>query len=97
MDKADIPIVLVTRVRALPGARLALHFSDGMAGVFDCAPLFASTGAMIQPLRDPSFFAQVFLEMGAPTWPNGYDLDPMNLYMRLREAGALAQGAVAAE
>jgi hypothetical protein len=33
--------------------------------------------------------------MGAPTWPNGFDLDPINLYMQLRDACALT--AVAAE
>jgi hypothetical protein len=40
-------------------------------------------------------FARVFVEMGAPTWPNGFDLDPINLYMQMRDAGALTQ--VAAE
>jgi hypothetical protein len=27
--------------------------------------------------------------MGAPTWPNGFDDDQINLYMALRDAGAL--------
>ena len=27
--------------------------------------------------------------MGAPTWPNGFDIDPINIYMELRDAGAL--------
>jgi hypothetical protein len=26
-----------------------------------------------------------------PTWPNGFDLDPINLYMELRDVGALKQ------
>ena len=52
---------------------------------------------MVQPLKDPAFFVQVFVEMGAPTWPNGYDLDPIHLYVRLRDAGQLEQGTVAAE
>ena len=34
-------------------------------------------------------------EMGAPTWPNGFDVDPINLYMELSDAGALTR--VAAE
>ena len=50
---------------------------------------------MVRPLKDPAYFARVFVEMGAPTWPNGFDLDPINLYMELRDAGALTR--VAAE
>ena len=30
---------------------------------------------MIAPLRDEAYFARVFLELGAPTWPNGFDVD----------------------
>jgi hypothetical protein len=33
--------------------------------------------------------------MGAPTWPNGFDLDPINLYVEMRDAGELSR--VAAE
>jgi hypothetical protein len=33
--------------------------------------------------------------MGALTWPNGFDLDPINPYMELRDAGLLTR--VAAE
>ena len=50
---------------------------------------------MVEPLKAQEYFARVFVEMGAPTWPNGFDLDPINLYMELREAGALSS--VAAE
>jgi hypothetical protein len=50
---------------------------------------------MVEPLRSPDYFARAFVEMGVPTWPNGFDLDPINLYMELRDAGALTR--VAAE
>jgi hypothetical protein len=33
--------------------------------------------------------------MGAPTWPNGFDLDPINLYMNMRKSGELRQVAAA--
>jgi hypothetical protein len=46
-------------------------------------------GRNLAPLKSPEYFARVFLELGAPTWPNGFDLDPINLYMELRDAGAL--------
>ncbi len=39
--------------------------------------LFEKDGPMVQPLKDPVFFARVFIEEGAPTWPNGFDLDPI--------------------
>ncbi len=97
MEQADFPMVDVLRVRALDGQRLSLRFSDGLEGAYDCADLLARDGAMVQPLKDPAYFARVFLEEGAPTWPNGFDLDPIALYMHLRDAGALKPAEVAAE
>ena len=97
MAQADFPMVDVLRVRALDGRRLSLRFSDGLEGIYDCSDLLAKSGEMVQPLKDPPFFARVFLEEGAPTWPNGFDLDPIALYMSLRDAGALKPAEVAAE
>jgi hypothetical protein len=48
---------------------------------------------MVEPLKAPDYFARAFVEMGAPTWPNGFDVDPINLYMQLRDAGALTRTA----
>jgi hypothetical protein len=48
---------------------------------------------MVEPLKMPEYFARAFVEMGVPTWPNGLDLDPINLYMQLRDAGDLTQAA----
>ena len=50
-------------------------------------------GPMVEPLKALDYFARVFVEMGAPTWPNGFDLDPINLYMQLRDSGALTRAA----
>jgi hypothetical protein len=91
MAQADFPM------RALDGRRLSLRFSDGTEGEYDCGALLAKDGEMVQPLKDPAYFARVFLEEGAPTWPNGFDLDPIALYMQLRDAGALKPAEVAAE
>ena len=44
---------------------------------------------MVAPLEDSAFFSRVFVEAGAPTWPNGYDYAPSALYVEMREAGAL--------
>jgi hypothetical protein len=46
---------------------------------------------MIQPLKDPAYFARVFLEYGAPTWPNGSDMAPDALYDDMRRAGQLSR------
>ena len=91
----EFPLVDVLRLRPLDGYRLWLHFTDGSEGVRDLSGVIAEGGVMVEPLKSKDYFDRVFVEMGAPTWPNGFDLDPINLYMELREAGALSS--VAAE
>ena len=95
MQTNEFPMVDVLRLKALDGHRLWLRFSDGSEGVRDFADVIAADGPMVEPLRAPEYFARAFVEMGAPTWPNGFDADPINLYMELRDAGALTR--VAAE
>ena len=46
---------------------------------------------MIQPLKDPEYFARVFLDYGAPTWPNGFDMAPDALHEEMRQAGELSR------
>lgn len=86
-------MVDVLRLRALDGHKLWLRFTDGSEGVRDLSDVIARGGEMVQPLKSPEFFARAFVEMGVPTWPNGFDLDPINLYMELRDAGALTRDA----
>ena len=64
--------------------RLHLRFEDGVEGVVDLAPHLSFRG-VFEPLRDPAYFAQVFVdpELGSVTWPNGADLDPDVLYSRI--------------
>jgi len=93
MTKADIPLVDVIRLRPLEGHKLWLRFTDGSEGIRDLSDIITHDGPMIGPLRDPAYFSRVFIEMGVPTWPNGFDLDPINLYMELRDAGALTRTA----
>jgi len=63
--------------------------------VRDFSDIIAQGGPMVEPLKSQEYFNRAFVEMGAPTWPNGFDLDPINLYIELRDAGALTP--VAAE
>ncbi|MEW5962510.1 MAG: DUF2442 domain-containing protein [Pseudomonadota bacterium] len=90
MTKVDLPLVDVIRLRPLPGFKLWLRFTDGREGVRDLNDILDLPGPMVQPLKDPSFFKRVFIEGGVPTWPNGFDLDPIQLYMELRSAGGLS-------
>ena len=48
-----------------------------------------------KPLHDETYFARVFLEFGAPTWPNGLDIAPEWLRREMEAAGELTR--VAAE
>ena len=89
----DFPMVDVLRLRPLEGYRLWLRFTDGCEGVRDLSGVIAEGGPMVEPLRSHDYFKRVFVELGAPTWPNGFDLDPINLYMQLRGAGALSRSA----
>jgi Protein of unknown function (DUF2442) len=90
-----MPMIDVVSVQHLGGYRLRVGFSDGAAGVHDFSATAARDGEMVRPLKDPAFFARVFVELGALTWPNGFDLDPIALHERMAAAGELTP--VAAE
>jgi Protein of unknown function (DUF2442) len=86
-------IVKVVRVKPLGGYRLHLAFSDGSEGERDFADVIAEGGPMVEPLADESTFTRVFLELGVPTWPNGFDVDSIALHDEMREAGLLQKPA----
>ena len=92
---SQAPMIDVVSVKSMGGFRLRVAFSDGSAGIHDFSSTVARDGEMVRPLKDPSFFARVFVELGALAWPNGFDLDPIALHDRMLAAGELAQ--VAAE
>lgn len=68
---------------------LRITFADGAHGTHDFSEHVQSRGEILQPLRDPKYFASVFLDYGALTWPNGYDMCPDWLRMRMEEAGEI--------
>lgn len=74
-------------VRALPGHRLEVEFSDGVRGIVDLSSDLR--GPVFAPLRDPERFAQVGLdEDGVVRWPNGAELAPDALYDELKAASS---------
>lgn len=79
----------VTKIEKVGGHRLRIFFNDGSAGEHDFSGLVRQTGELRAPLRDPAYFARVFLELGAPTWPNGYDMAPEWLRREMAAAGEL--------
>ena len=82
-------IAHLRKLQRLGDHRLKLWFADGQAGEWDFSNIQTRTGEMAAPLRDPVYFDRVFLEMGALTWPNGYDWCPQALYDDMAAAGAL--------
>ena len=85
----------VTHLEKLGGFRLRVRFTDGSEGAHDFAAMVKEPGPMIASLRDETYFARVFLEFGAPTWPNGFDIAPEWLRREMEAAGELTR--VAAE
>lgn len=85
----------IIKLEKLGGFRLRVRFSDGSEGVRDFAPMVQEPGAVTEPLRDAAYFTRVFLEFGALTWPNGFDIAPEWLRREMQAAGELTQ--VAAE
>jgi hypothetical protein len=70
----------VIQVKALDGYRIAVRFNDGVEGVIDLSNDI--WGPVFEPLKDPAFFAQVYVdpEWGCVTWPNDLDLCPQSMY-----------------
>ncbi len=85
-----IELVKVSRIKALDGARIWVLFSNGMEGIRDCTDILSEGGFMVEPLRDPRMFKRVFVQCGVPAWPNGFDIDAIQLYMEMKEQGALS-------
>jgi Protein of unknown function (DUF2442) len=83
-------MIKVTKIKYLGDYRLHATFSNGTAGEHNFAALVAGSGPMGQPLRDPAYFARVFLEDGAPTWPNSFDMCPDWLHREMQATGGLA-------
>jgi Protein of unknown function (DUF2442) len=70
-------------------------FSNGTSGRYDFSALVADAGPMGEPLRDPAYFARVFLGDDAPTWPNGFDMDPEWLRGEIEAVGELKRDKIA--
>ncbi|HSZ70086.1 MAG TPA: DUF2442 domain-containing protein [Solirubrobacteraceae bacterium] len=73
-------LVPVTAAEVIGDHRLRLTFKDGMVG--DVSFADREWRGVSEALADPSYFAQVRVDLEARTvvWPNGYDMAPEPLY-----------------
>ncbi|MCX7692531.1 DUF2442 domain-containing protein [Tepidimonas taiwanensis] len=76
------PVVAVCAVR--PGV-LEVRFADGLSGEVEIQPSHLT--GVFASLKDAAVFAQVRVEDGAVTWPNGVDLAPDAMYEALAREG----------
>lgn len=83
----------VIEIRAIAPSSLRVRFNDGAVGVHDCSADIAGDGPVVKALQSPDYFARVFLEAGAPTWPNGFDMCPDWLRKSMEAAGELQAAA----
>jgi hypothetical protein len=83
----------IAHLEKLGGFRLRLRFANGSEGVHDFSALVNEPGPMLEPLREEGYFNRVFLEFGAPTWPNGFDICPDYLHQQMEAAGELTKAA----
>ena len=77
-------LVDITAVEVVADHTLRLTFADGTVGDVDFAEM--DWRGVLEPLRDPVYFAEVSvdLESGTVAWPNGVDLAPEPLYEEAR-------------
>ena len=88
-----IEIVKVVEVKPLADHTAFVRFSNGEEGEADLSWLCEATGEMVRPLADEAFFSRVFLSNGVLTWPNGFDVDSINLHREMAEQGRLRRTA----
>lgn len=83
-----IELIKIVKAEPLGAYRVRVTFSNGDSGIRDFADLIADGGVMVEPLRDPAFFARVFVQSGVLAWPNGFDLDAIALHQEMAASGA---------
>lgn len=66
-------VVRARKLERLGDYRLKLWFSNGRSGEWDLSDMSLHQTRVIEPFKDPTYFARVVLEFCALTWPNDYD------------------------
>ena len=73
---------VVTNVTVVAPFTLEVTFKDGKKRVIDMGDEVRGRSGVFKPLKNPDYFAQVFVDPVSRTvaWPNGVDLAPERLY-----------------
>ncbi len=71
----------IIAVKLIKDYQLHLTFEDHQTGIVDLAKIIEFNG-IFSPLRDPEYFASVWVnpDLGTICWDNGADMDPLLLY-----------------
>ena len=69
-----IEIRKISEVQVIGDFLLECKMENGEVFQYDMSTLTTKTSEMTQPLKNPYFFEQVFLEFGHLAWPNGYEI-----------------------
>ena len=77
-------LVDVVEVRYVRDYTVWVKFEDGVAGEVDLSG--SLRGPVFEPLRDREYFKLVGVdpELGTIVWPNGADIAPETLYLRVQ-------------
>jgi hypothetical protein len=83
-------MIRVVSAKPLPGCRLQVAFSDGVAGIFAVEP--QRRGGVFTKLLEPGIFNAVTVnpDFGCVEWPGGIDLCPDTMHQAMAAAEAQA-------
>src|SRR5450830_288220 len=81
---SEAPLRVSSLVMTEPD-RFLVRFKDCLSGVVRFEPSFFT--GVFEPLKDTTFFKQVFIEGGAVTWPGGIDLAPDAMHDEIEKHG----------
>ncbi|TVQ18572.1 MAG: DUF2442 domain-containing protein [Spirochaetaceae bacterium] len=79
------------RVEPLEEYRIRVELVGGREGIFDMKPYLDH--GVFRELKDPDYFRQARVVLGAVTWPHGQDIAPETLYAAV--TGEVADWSVA--
>jgi len=78
----------LTKIKPLENYKLEAEFIDGTHGFVEMKELITSSKAgVFAKLGDIDTFNKVYLEYGAPVWPDEIDLAPDAMYDEIKSNG----------
>ena len=75
----------VVEVKLLEDLGLFVRFADGLTGEVRFTREHLT--GVFEPLKNPTFFNQVYVDHGAVAWPGQIDLAPDAMYREIKENG----------